>query len=66
MPNGADISQTPTIAIAPKDLPLCCPMLTKTLWNAHPRVYLALSDAGDATCPYCGTHYLLTTHVSHD
>jgi uncharacterized Zn-finger protein len=29
------------------------------LWNAHPRVFLDLTDTGEALCPYCGTRYRL-------
>lgn len=41
------------------DLPLHCPMDGMSLWNSHPRVYLAIEDTGHAKCPYCGADYLL-------
>lgn len=42
------------------DLPLSCPMPSMTLWNSHPRVYLAIEDeGGESMCPYCGAHYVL-------
>lgn len=41
------------------DLPLSCPTNTMALWNAHPKVYLPMSDDGEATCPYCGTLFVL-------
>ena len=41
------------------DLPLHCPMDNMTLWNSHPRVYLAIEDSGEARCPYCGALYVL-------
>ena len=41
------------------DLPLSCPMPGMELWNAHPRVYLPIEKTGEATCPYCGAHYIL-------
>lgn len=41
------------------DLPLACPMPGTSLWNAHPRVYLAVEDNGRDMCPYCGTVYIL-------
>ncbi len=41
------------------DLPLHCPMTKDALWNAHPRVYLRLQEAGEVRCPYCGTLYRL-------
>jgi len=39
------------------DLPLCCPMPQMTLWNSHPRIYLAIEKTGEARCPYCGALY---------
>ena len=41
------------------DLPLACPMPGMTLWNSHPRVFLAIQDTGWAKCPYCGAEYTL-------
>ena len=43
------------------DLPLSCPTDAMALWNAHPKVYLAIEDTKDGTvrCPYCGTLYRL-------
>jgi uncharacterized Zn-finger protein len=40
-------------------LPLCCPLPEDEVWNMHPRVYLPIEKTGEATCPYCGTKYLL-------
>jgi uncharacterized Zn-finger protein len=42
-----------------KDLPLHCPMDGMSLWNSHPRVYLAIEKTGYAKCPYCGAEYIL-------
>ncbi|NCT57066.1 MAG: zinc-finger domain-containing protein [Legionella sp.] len=44
-----------------EDLPLSCPMDEMALWNAHPKVYLPMGDDGTATCPYCGTLFVLKT-----
>jgi uncharacterized Zn-finger protein len=41
------------------DLPLHCPMESMSLWNSHPRVYLAIEETGKARCPYCGAEYTL-------
>ncbi|MFZ2237290.1 MAG: zinc-finger domain-containing protein [Dokdonella sp.] len=43
------------------DLPLCCPMPGMSLWNSHPRVYLAIeaAEGGRIQCPYCGAYYTL-------
>ncbi|HID48448.1 MAG TPA: zinc-finger domain-containing protein [Chromatiales bacterium] len=30
-----------------------------SLWNSHPRVYLAIEETGEARCPYCGALYVL-------
>ncbi|HCI52902.1 MAG TPA: zinc-finger domain-containing protein [Gallionella sp.] len=45
------------IEVTTHDLPLTCPMPSAKLWNAHPRVALALNAEGEAHCPYCGTLY---------
>ncbi|HSX20430.1 MAG TPA: zinc-finger domain-containing protein [Gammaproteobacteria bacterium] len=37
---------------------LSCPLPSMTLWNMHPRVYLALDEDNHAMCPYCSTHYV--------
>jgi uncharacterized Zn-finger protein len=41
------------------ELPLSCPLPSMALWNSHPRVYLPIEASGEATCPYCGTHFVL-------
>jgi uncharacterized Zn-finger protein len=42
------------------DLPLHCPMPGMSLWNSHPRVFLAITEqGGKAMCPYCGARYVL-------
>jgi uncharacterized Zn-finger protein len=40
-------------------LPLCCPLPTERVWDAHPRVYLPIETTGKAVCPYCGAQYTL-------
>ncbi|MFY7698575.1 MAG: zinc-finger domain-containing protein [Legionella sp.] len=40
-------------------LPLSCPTDSMALWNAHPKVYLPIETSGKATCPYCGSHFIL-------
>ena len=42
-----------------RDLPLSCPPDASVLWNAHPKVYLAIEATGHAACPYCGTAFSL-------
>lgn len=46
-------------------LPLSCPLPGQTLWNLHPKVYLPIESLGKATCPYCGTHYVLSNQMDH-
>lgn len=48
------------VDVSRADLPLSCPQPNQKIWNAHPRVYLPIEDSGTASCPYCGTHYVLT------
>jgi uncharacterized Zn-finger protein len=47
------------VEISRADLPLSCPLPNQKLYNAHPRVYLPIEDKGEASCPYCGTHFTL-------
>ncbi len=47
------------------DLPLSCPMPGMSLWNSHPRVYLAIEPTGWAKCPYCGAEYTLDRDPAH-
>jgi uncharacterized Zn-finger protein len=42
-----------------QDLPLHCPMPGMYLWNSHPKVYLPITETGEAKCPYCGAVYKL-------
>ncbi|TAG73622.1 MAG: zinc-finger domain-containing protein [Burkholderiales bacterium] len=37
-----------------------CPNPKMPLWSAHPKVYLDVAKTGEASCPYCGTHYVLS------
>jgi uncharacterized Zn-finger protein len=46
-------------AVKRADLPLSCPLPEHEVWNMHPRVYLPIEKTGEATCPYCGTRYVL-------
>jgi uncharacterized Zn-finger protein len=54
----ASVEPTPCI-VTRKDLPLSCPTPAMELWNLHPRVYLPISETRHATCPYCGTEFVL-------
>jgi uncharacterized Zn-finger protein len=53
-PNAASQYQ-----VSRKDLPLHCPMDGMRLWDSHPRVYLPITETGQAKCPYCGAIYTL-------
>lgn len=51
--------------VMPEDLPLSCPMPDMPVWNAHPRVYLPLTEPGEETrCPYCGAIFVLKAAVT--
>ncbi|MBX2881303.1 MAG: zinc-finger domain-containing protein [Granulosicoccus sp.] len=51
-------SQT-VVEVTRDELPLHCPTPDSSLWNSHPRVYIALDDTPEASCPYCGTTFRL-------
>lgn len=59
-----------TTEVTAADLPLHCPLPADSVWNSHPRVFLPIQENGEATCPYCGAHYVLKdwdsqSHRSH-
>lgn len=58
MAENKDKSQA--IAVSAQDLPLYCPPADAPLWARHPRVFLDVVKAGEAVCPYCSAHYVLT------
>ena len=58
--NGANLApMMRIIKIKSTDCPLACPMPDQSLWNAHPKVYLAIEELEKVVCPYCGTQYIL-------
>ncbi len=42
-----------------------CPNPKMALWSTHPKVYLDVVTTGEATCPYCGTRYVLDGPAPH-
>ncbi len=44
------------------DLPLSCPTKFMRVWDAHPRVYLPIEEAGRVVCPYCDAEFILLEH----
>lgn len=58
--NTAKPDATSAIQVKRADLPLSCPRPEDEVWNMHPRVYLPIEKTGEATCPYCGAHYVLS------
>ncbi len=56
---GNHITQR-TVEVTAADLPLFCPTADMSLWNSHPRVFIAVEQTGEARCPYCGTLYKFT------
>ncbi len=47
------------VEVGRDDLPLHCPMPGQSQWDSHPRVFLPIESSGQASCPYCGTEYVL-------
>ena len=52
-------SESRSITVSAKDLPLHCPTKEVALWASHPRVFLDITATGHVACPYCGTSYKL-------
>jgi uncharacterized Zn-finger protein len=59
MPNTTQTQHPKTRVVSAQDLPVACPMPDMALWSEHPRVFLSFEKTGEATCPYCSTHYVL-------
>lgn len=55
----AEPNKETRIIVSKADLPVHCPMEGSSLWNSHPRVFIPVEETGKATCPYCGTEYIL-------
>lgn len=51
--------QSPVIEVTQDQLPMHCPAPGSALWDSHPRVFIPLDDANEASCSYCGTTYKL-------
>ena len=47
------------VQVKREDLPAYCPTESMGLWNSHPRVYIPLDEKPEASCPYCGTQFVL-------
>ena len=59
MSQSANSDAPKSLPVKRADLPLSCPRPEDEVWNMHPRVYLPIEKAGEATCPYCGARYHL-------
>ena len=57
--NAPRSTDAAAVALDGKDLPAFCPNPQMPIWSSHPRVYLDLSHAPEARCPYFGTIYRL-------
>lgn len=56
---NADRAASTIRVVTKEDCPLSCPMPNQDLWDAHPRVYLAIEVEKEVICPYCGIQYIL-------
>ncbi|MCW8934067.1 MAG: zinc-finger domain-containing protein [Gammaproteobacteria bacterium] len=45
--------------VTQNDVPVHCPMPGSSLWDSHPRVYIAFNKNGEGKCPYCAADYHL-------
>ncbi|MFK7859893.1 MAG: zinc-finger domain-containing protein [Granulosicoccus sp.] len=52
------------VEVTRDELPIHCPTPNSSLWDSHPRVYIPLDDAPEASCSYCGTIYRLVEQKS--
>jgi uncharacterized Zn-finger protein len=54
------------VSVSPDMLPLHCPQSGTTLWNSHPRVFIAVEETGQARCAYCGTEFVIAKPAEFD
>lgn len=47
------------IEVTKDELPMHCPAPGAALWDSHPRVFIPLDDAPEASCSYCGNVFKL-------
>ena len=47
------------VIVTREQLPLHCPTADSPLWASHPRVFIAVEETGEGSCPYCGTRFRL-------
>lgn len=59
------MTDTKTVEVTARDLPLHCPPAGVTAWNQHPRVFLDVLHTGEVVCPYCSTHYVFKGEAPH-
>jgi len=52
------------VEVTRDELPIHCPTPDSSLWDSHPRVFIPLEDAPEASCCYCGTVYRLVDKKS--
>ena len=60
MSNQKQACEKRVYQVTTKELPVSCPMDDMAVWNAHPRVYLAIEKTGQAECEYCSAQFILT------
>ncbi|MEE9321712.1 MAG: zinc-finger domain-containing protein [Granulosicoccus sp.] len=47
------------VEVTRDELPVYCPVSDAALWSSHPRQFIPLGDAPEASCSYCGTVFRL-------
>jgi len=48
-----------TYHVNSSDLPVSCPSRDMSTWDSHPKIYMEMSESGEAVCQYCGAQYIL-------
>ncbi len=56
---ASPVAAATAVELTAAQLPAFCPNPAMPVWNHHPRVFLDVTRAGGAMCPYCGTRYRL-------
>lgn len=63
------VKEPAAVHVTAKDLQghgvVFCPNPKMAQWSTHPKVYLDVTKTGAASCPYCGTKYVLDGPAPH-
>jgi uncharacterized Zn-finger protein len=61
-----DSKTNSVVEVTRNELPVYCPVSDAELFSSHPRQFIPLEDAPEASCSYCGTIFRLVDDKGSD